>query len=225
MPTKKARRRVSFRDNKLNGVFLIIAFLCLGFAVVRAQDWYSHTQGTALPPIVGRTVSSSTPTPDEKPVPTDADYPVSADQPRKITIGSLGTKGFIQGVGKDQKGDIAVPSNVSYAGWYVSSVKPGDKGLSIIDGHVSSRYGSAIFAKLADLQKNETLQVEFGDGSQRTFRVVEKRELPETETADFLFQKKDDINSQLNLITCGGSFNKRSRAYSNRVVVVTERIN
>lgn len=225
MLAKKGRGLSRFRHNKLNAGLLIIATVSLGFAGVRGWDWYSHTQGTASTPNVGQTVFDSTLTPDEKPVSADGEYPVPADQPRKITIGSIGAQGFIQRVGKDKKGDIAVPTNIHYGGWYVNSAKPGDSGLSIIDGHVGGRYSSAIFAKLARVQKDDTIQIEFGDRSIRSFQVIDKRELPKAEAAGFLLKKQEDINQQLNLITCGGAFNKKLSTYNNRIILVAKRIN
>jgi LPXTG-site transpeptidase (sortase) family protein len=104
----------------------------------------------------------------------------------------------------------------------VDSAKPGDAGLSIIDGHVSSRYGSALFAKLGQLAKGDFVQVQFGDNSIRRFQVIERRELSEKKSASFLFAKKEGIERQLNIITCGGFFNTSRDQYSDRVVVVTK---
>ncbi len=157
-------------------------------------------------------------------MPHEAAYSVPADQPRKISIDSIATEGFIQRVGKDQHNKVGVPSNVHYAGWFTDSVKPGNQGLSVIDGHVSSRYGSALFAKLGSLRKDDVIKVEFGDYSIQRFKVVESRELPEASAADFLLSKSNDIDKQLNIITCGGKFNKKLSQYNNRIVVVTERV-
>lgn len=216
-----SKSRFSF----VNVILLIIGVSLLTFAGLNIWQWYSHTQGTSSPPNPHKTIVRSTDKPDERPVAADAEYNAPADQPKKIIIPSINTSGFIQPVGKDQFGNVGVPTNIHFAGWYVKSVKPGEPGLSVIDGHVSSLYGTALFAKLGNLKKDDEVQVQFGDNSIRSFRVVEKRNLPEPKTSAFLLTKRDDIAQQLNLVTCGGTFNKRSDKYDNRLVVVTKRVN
>lgn len=205
-------------------ILLVLGLGLIGYSAFRIWDWYAHTHGTSRPPNPHKIITVSTTTPDEKPVAQGAVYDVSADQPRQITIPSIATEGFIQPVGNDQHNQVGVPTNIHFAGWYVNSVKPGEPGLSIIDGHVSSRYGTALFIKLNSLRQNDAVQVQFGDGSLRHFQVVEKRELPEQDTARFLLTKRDDIDRQLNLVTCGGSFNRKSDQYNNRIIIVTKRV-
>lgn len=205
-------------------LLLVVGLGLISFSALRFWEWYLHTSGSAPPPVINKTITHSTDRPDERPVPQNADYNVPADQPKKIIIPSIAAEGFIQPVGKDQHGNVGVPTNIHYAGWYVPSVKPGEPGLSIIDGHVSSLYGTALFAKLKNLRSEDEVQVQFGDNSIRRFQVVEKRELPEPQTAKFLLTKRDDITQQLNLVTCGGSFNKRSDKYNDRLVIVAKRI-
>jgi sortase (surface protein transpeptidase) len=217
---KQSRQLFSFFQ-----LFLLIVGLGLiAFSILNFWEWYSRTQGTAKPPTAGETITHSTDRPDERSVPNDAVYNVPADQPKKIIISSIGVAGFIQPVGKDQYENIGVPTNIHFAGWYVKSVKPGEPGLSVIDGHVSSLYGAALFAKLKNLRQNDEVQIQFGDDSIRHFQVVEKRALSESQTGKFLLTKHDDIDKQLNLVTCGGAFNKISDKYNDRLVVVTKRI-
>ncbi len=213
------------RFTKLDFVFLLIGLCLVGYALLYLSDWYSHTQGTAKTPDPHTVITTSNVKPDEKPVPKNALSDVPADQPKKILISSIGVDGFIQKVGESNNKEIGTPSNVNYAGWFVGSAKPGDKGLSIIVGHVSARYGSALFAKLGSLQQGDEVTVQFGDDSVRKFKVVDKEELPKAQAADFLLAQRDDIASQLNLITCEGVFDTSSHQYNNRLIIVTKRIN
>ncbi len=203
---------------------LAIGLGLIGFGMLRLWDWYSHTSGTASPPAIDKIITRSTDSPDERPVPQNSDYDVPADQPKKIIIAAIAAEGFIQPVGKDQYNNVGVPTNIHFAGWYVDSAKPGDSGLSVIDGHVSSLYGAALFATLKNLRQGDEVRVQFGDDSIRRFQVVEKRELLESRTAKFLLAQRDDIEQQLNLVTCGGRFDKKSDKFVNRVVIVTKRI-
>jgi sortase (surface protein transpeptidase) len=138
---------------------LLLGLGLLGFSASYLWDWYSHTSGTAPPPTINKTITHSTDRPDERSVSQSSEYNVPADQPKKIIIPSIAAEGFIQPVGKDQYNNVGVPTNIHFAGWYVDSVKPGNPGLSVIDGHVSSLYGSALFAKLKNLRDNDKVTV------------------------------------------------------------------
>ena len=207
-------------------VHTCLFFIGLGFVIFSAVslwDWFYHTNGTAKPPDSRKIITYSTDIPEEKTV-NNTPYSVPADQPKKIIIPSIHTGGYIQQVGLDQYNAVGVPTNIHFAGWFVKSAKPGDKGLSIVDGHVSSRYGTALFSKLGQLTMGDAVHVQFGDNSIRLFQVVERRELSEKKSEEFLFAKKDNLESQLNIITCGGFFNASQDRYNNRVIVVTKRI-
>ena len=51
---------------------------------------------------------------------------------------------------------------------------------------------------------------------------IEKKELKESESAAYLFSQNPEITSQLNLITCGGKFDKASSSYENRVILASK---
>lgn len=164
----------------------------------------------------------STDSPSEE-IPT-LEYTTDAEDPRSIIIPSIGVNGFVQKVGIDQNNEIAVPNNIHFAGWYTNSVKPGEKGLSIIDGHVDGPTSQGIFGNLNSLEKDQIFEIEYGDGSKISFKVVDKIQVKVEDAYNVLFSKKSEITSQLNLITCGGNFNLDTGRYDDRIIVVTERI-
>jgi len=185
---------------------------------------YNSTHGIAILPSTTSVVTSSTNVPDEKKPDISATYNVASDLPRRIIIDNLNVNGFVQQVGLDEQNAISVPSNVHMAGWYVNSKKPGDDGLSIVDGHVSGRYNDGIFKELSSAKIGSVFSIEFGDLSVRKFEIVEVKQLPESQSADFLLKYDESIKAQLNLITCGGKFNKDSATFDDRVIVVAKRI-
>ncbi len=220
-----AKNKPAFRWQHAGDLLLLVVGLCFAaYALFSLWNWQVATKGVAEPPDPHQVVAVSSANPDEKPVPSDATPVYPPDQPKKILIDAIGVDGFIQKVSQDQYGKIGAPENINFAGWFVNSVRPGDAGLSIIDGHVSGRYSPALFAGLNRLQKNDVVTVQFGDDSRQRFEVVEKRELPEAETASYLLKKHTGIERQLNLVTCGGPFDKKLDQYKNRVVVVTKHI-
>jgi sortase (surface protein transpeptidase) len=147
------------------------------------------------------------------------EFYVPPDLPKYITIPSIGVRGYIQSVSIDQKGLIAVPTNVHLAGWYVNSAKPGKQGLSIIDGHRDGSTIGGIFRKLEILSKGDNILIEYGDGSEYRFEVVDIERLSIEDAFDFMYSKIDDVNVKLNLVTCGGRWSKELDTYEDRIVV------
>ena len=201
---------------------LMASLLLIGFSghsfLIKQQKTSGVVQLEPSTTVVAEDVQE----PEEKKPDTTQEYSVPAGQPRRIIIPSIKTDGFIQKVGLTSQNAVAVPNNIHVAGWYINSVVPGAKGLSIIDGHVSGKYENAIFYNLKKLKKGDTFQIEFGDKSLKTFEIVETKQLPESESAEFLFKKNKDIKEQLNLITCGGNFSKDSQQFADRVVIVSK---
>ncbi len=108
------------------------------------------------------------------------------------------------------------------AGWFNQSVLPGEKGLSIIDGHVTGRVNNGIFKDLEKLKDGDTFKIEFGNGTSKDFKVVKKVDVLVKDAAGVLFSQEPGIERQLNLITCSGVFDKKSQSYPNRLIVITQ---
>lgn len=210
----------SKNKNKLK----LIGFL-LGIFLVVYGGWgfWQRYKATHNPhPIIpSKVVTQSTDQPDETPL-TDAcaAYRVSANRPRVISIPSIGVSGCVQEVGIDQYNAVAVPTNIHLAGWYANSVLPGEKGVSVLDGHVSGRYSAdAIFAELAKVKVGDAVKIELGDTSWRTFSVVEVSSYPINQVMEELFKPVESEGSQLTLITCGGVYDRTAQSYEQRVLV------
>jgi LPXTG-site transpeptidase (sortase) family protein len=172
------------------------------------------------PVIPAQAVTHSTDTPDEtRPAGACVGHKASVQEPRKIDIPHLGISGCIQKVGIDQHKAIAVPSNIHVAGWYINSVPPGEKGLSIIDGHVRGRYNDAIFRDLHRLRSGDHFKIQMGDESWRQFEVVRVESYPLDKATTELFTRLDGAEHQLTLITCGGAYDSKTKTYDQRVIV------
>lgn len=140
--------------------------------------------------------------------------------PKKIIIPAAGVDAFIQNMGVDQHKEVAAPSNIHLAGWFVNSVRPGQRGLSIIDGHVNGRTDkNAVFANLAKLRQGDTFSVVKGDDSVLEYTVMSTQTIELAKVPDVLYSQDPKVSSQLNLITCGGTFDRGTREYASRTVV------
>ena len=169
-------------------------------------------------------ITYSTQNPEEK-HPSEAGYKWSGqkDDPKYIVIPKIKVDTFVQNVGIDQNQQIAVPNNINIAGWFVDSVRPGEAGLSIIDGHVNGVSGNdGLFKRLNELVPGDTAQVITGEGAVVSFIVRSNQEIKTEDSATVLYSQDPNIKSQLNLITCTGNFNSSIRQYDKRQITVLE---
>lgn len=203
------------------GSLFIILFLVVGIAACIFLFINSFTPANTLKP--GQIITYSTDKPDEsKKNAQNYKWQGVADEPKRIIINKRGVDGFIQKAGVDQNKQIAVPNNVHLAAWFADSVLPGKKGLSIIDGHVSGKKTDGIFKNIKSLTKGDAFQVELGNGKELQYKVLETVELKESQSASYLFSQNPKVVSQLNLITCGGNFDRATNQYPNRIIVAAE---
>lgn len=204
-------------------ILTLAAFGLAGYA--GWQLWLRHqATNEPNPTISTEIVTHSTETPSET-MPTEAcaAYTVPDLRPKRITLPSLNVEGCIEQVGIDQHGAVAVPTNIHVAGWYTGSATPGNTGLSIIDGHINGNYTSdGIFQHLDTLKPEDTFSITRGDDMVLQYEVVSVTSIPIDEASKELFTQKDDISSQLNLITCGGRWNKDIQQFDHRIVVVSK---
>ena len=142
--------------------------------------------------------------------------------PKKIIIPKLGIDSYIEHAGVDQYRKVAVPDNVHLAGWFVDSLRPGENGLAVIAGHVTGRSSDGIFKHLDQLKPGDNFEIELGNGETRRYAVVSTKQVKEATSADVVFSQDPAIKSQLNLITCGGSFNNQTKQYNDRIIVTSE---
>lgn len=139
--------------------------------------------------------------------------------PVRIILPSIGASGCIETVGVDPKNAISAPDNIYVAGWYIKSKPPGETGLSIIDGHISGRYKvDGIFEHLSKLKTNDKFTVTLASGKVLNYSVVNVESVPLERTIPVLMSQEADITSQLNLITCGGRYDKATKLYDHRII-------
>jgi len=167
----------------------------------------------------GPVVRYSTDTPDETKPKPGYRWQGAPNEPKNITIPSAGIDNYIQNIGVDQRKELAVPNNIHVAGWFVDSVLPGEKGLSIIDGHLNGPNEDGVFINLEKVKMNDNITIKFGDDSIKIFEVTKVEIVSLDEAATALYSQDPKASSQLNLITCGGMYDSTSRLYDKRVII------
>ncbi len=141
--------------------------------------------------------------------------------PVYIRIPAIGVDSKLLSLGLNHDGSIQVPSltaQAQLAAWYKYSATPGETGTSIIEGHVDTYQGPAVFFRLGALRPGDTIDVTLADGDTAIFRVTGVREyLKENFPAKSIYGRADF--AALRLITCGGAFDYATRHYLGSTVV------
>jgi hypothetical protein len=141
--------------------------------------------------------------------------------PVSVDIPAIGVTSKLLHLGLNADGSIQVPSLVTSAdeaAWYEYSATPGQIGASVIEGHVDSDQGPAVFFRLGALQPGDTIDVTLADGVTAIFRVTGVREyLKVNFPAKAIYGATD--YAALRLITCGGVFDYATGHYLSSTVV------
>lgn len=147
--------------------------------------------------------------------------PRNVGEPVRLIIPSIGVDAAIEQVGIGADGNMGTPEDYWNTAWYAPGKRPGEIGNAAIAGHVdSARLGQVVFWDLRLLQPGQEVLVVTSDGL--TLRFVMQSAAyyrPENAPLVSIFGPAETPN--LNLITCGGTFNPATRSYDQRYVVYT----
>jgi hypothetical protein len=141
--------------------------------------------------------------------------------PVSVEIPAIGVRSQLLRLGLNADGTLQVPSlatSADLAAWYRGSVTPGQRGTSLIEGHVDSYAGPAVFFRLGSLRPGNSVKVRLADGVTAVFRVTGVREYAKEKFPAKIIYGPTDYAS-LRLITCGGGFDSRTGHYLSAVVV------
>ncbi|GAA2244346.1 class F sortase [Streptomyces amakusaensis] len=137
----------------------------------------------------------------------------------RIRVPALSIDAPIMDVGLDADGWIEAPpaKDPNIAGWYQNGISPGQRGTSVVVGHVDNRSGPAVFYGLGSVRRGDRIEVPRFDGSEAVFEVygVEvfaKNDFPAAQVYG------DTGHAELRVITCGGGYSKADGYEANVVV-------
>jgi sortase A len=143
--------------------------------------------------------------------------PPASARPVQLFISSLNLHPLVESVGVDRTGAMSAPRNYFDVGWYNLGPVPGDPGDAVIDGHAGYPDQSLVFGRLSKIRSGDRITVVLADGTRRLFTVKSVKGWPWRAHPTGLFQ--GDGPARLTLITCSGTFNDQTHAYSDRLVV------
>ncbi len=141
--------------------------------------------------------------------------------PVSVAIPAIGVNSDLVDLGLNPDGTIAVPAltaGADEAAWYKYSATPGARGTSVIEGHVDTYEGPAVFFRLGALRPGEQIDVTLADGITAVFRVTGVREYSKANFPSKTIYGPTGY-AALHLITCGGAFDYASGHYLSSTVV------
>lgn len=140
--------------------------------------------------------------------------------PKRISIKSIAVDAPFTPLAIGPSGQLDAPpaNDANLAGWFKDGATPGERGTSVVAGHVDTKTGPAVFLLLSTLKAGNTVDITREDGVVATFEVDSVETFSK---ADFPNERvyADKGTAQLRLITCGGVYDKKKKDYEDNVVV------
>ncbi|MDX3325765.1 class F sortase, partial [Streptomyces sp. ME02-6979-3A] len=164
--------------------------------------------------------ASASPAPSASASATKAPLGLPPSDPKRISIKSIAVDAPFTPLSIGSSGQLDAPpaNDANLAGWFKDGATPGERGTSVVAGHVDTKTGPAVFLLLSTLKAGNTVDITREDGVVATFKVdsvetFSKADFPNERVYD------DTGSAQLRLITCGGVYDKKKKDYEDNVVV------
>jgi hypothetical protein len=171
-------------------------------------------------PQAGLSTSTMTLLPLHSPTSRSKDVVGSKVWPVHLRIPAIKVSADVTGLGLNVDRSIEVPRNPDAAGWYRLGPSPGRSGAAVILGHVDSTHGPAVFFHLRNLKPGNRIAVRLSDAAVAHFQVTRvasyaNRDFP----ARKVYGGAVGDRPTLNLVTCGGKYDREAGGYQSNVVV------
>ncbi|MFE9939426.1 class F sortase [Streptomyces hirsutus] len=168
---------------------------------------------SASSPVASPTVSGSA-----KARPAGKHLPRSA--PTRLRIPDIDVDAPFTDLAVAASGELEAPppADTNLVGWFADGASPGERGASIIAGHVDTKTSAAVFARLSELEKGDRFEVKRADGRKAEFVVDHAESFAKNDFPDErVYADTDD--AQVRLITCAGDYDRKAKDYTENLVV------
>jgi hypothetical protein len=146
--------------------------------------------------------------------------PADSSPPTGIRLPGGSDEVPVVSIGTASSGTLEPPEEVRHVGWWRGGAALGDTaGTVVLAGHVDAeRQGVGSFAALWHVKPGQTVRVSGQDHRTVTYRITGTRVYPRTGSLPASIFA-DDATPRLALITCAGGFDRRTRHYTDTLVV------
>jgi LPXTG-site transpeptidase (sortase) family protein len=144
--------------------------------------------------------------------------------PWKVRIPAIGVDAPLEILSVDADEALQPPVAWDAAGWYDRSPLPGDRGPSVIAGHLVAPDGPAVFVDLGALAPGDLVTVDRVDGTRVTYAVDRTISAERTDSfpTEQIYGPTPD--AQLRLITCDGEYDPARGHWTRNMVVFASEV-
>ncbi|MFC9245828.1 class F sortase [Streptomyces sp. NPDC057136] len=204
------------------------AAVALGFLLVyNSLGTSSPSEDKPLAPVVSapatpRASVSAAPSASAAPRPSAsaADPALPRSAPKRLSIAEIAVNAPFTQLSIGPSGQLNAPpaDDANLVGWFQGGATPGERGTSVVAGHLDTKTGPAVFLLLGALKPGNMVDITREDGIVARFKVdsvetFSKARFPNERVY------ADTPSPQLRLITCGGKYDKEAKDYKDNVVV------
>ncbi len=205
-----------------SGAALVLLLIGAGLIAVglRGQQTapfgQTATPQTATPQTAATSAASGTgPTPS-----VARSAAVARSVPVALRIPAIGVAVSLSELGLNPDRTVQVPTNFQEPGWFRLGPSPGQMGSAVILGHVDDHTGPAVFFRLGSLRAGDKVEVSLANGIVAHFVVKTVATYPKEQFPARQVYASHGY-SALQLVTCGGEFDRSSGHYLSNVVAYT----
>lgn len=201
------------------GVLLVAAVGCLVIAMLSR-----HRPAEPAAVAITAPTDMTQPRPTARPVIPTAPRPgphplVARSAPLELRIPAIDLAVSVSTLALNPDNTVEVPTNAEQPGWFRLGPSPGQLGSAVILGHVDSKRGPAVFYRLRSLRPGNRVDVSLTNGDVASFAVTKVATYPNSRfPARQVYTSHG--HSALQLVTCGGRYDKRT-GYQANVVIYT----
>lgn len=156
------------------------------------------------------------------PLTTSPEEDSSKVWPVQLSIPAIKVSADVTGLGLNDDRTVEVPPDPDDVGWYRLGPSPGRPGSAVMLGHVDSTHGPAVFFRLQALKPGDRIAVRLSDAAVAHFKVARIVTYPNQDfPAQKVYGRVAGDRPTLNLVTCGGKYDRAAGGYQSNVVAYT----
>ncbi len=137
-----------------------------------------------------------------------------------ISVGSLGIQAGVVPVLAAPGGALDIPADPSTFGWWSAGAAPsGAAGSVVLVAHIDAvQYGAGPMSTLIRAPMRTAITVVDSTGRVYPYTLSQRRSVAKPDLPLDLFTLRGD--RRLVLVTCGGTFDRRSGHYSDNIILI-----
>ncbi|WP_240999798.1 class F sortase, partial [Streptomyces sp. Tu 4128] len=201
-----------------------VALLILAVSLIGGNDTSTDSSRPPLPAQPAQPATSASPKAGPSATGASRTRPAGPVLPRskpvRLLIPDISVDAPFTDLAIGTGGQLQPPpaADTNLVGWYAKGVSPGERGTSIIAGHVDTKTSAAVFARLGQLDEGDVFHVRRADGRKASFEVdgletFAKDEFPSRRVYG------DTDRAEVRLITCAGDYDRQAKDYTDNLVV------